>query len=96
MPRTIRGLKARLAAARLQVERERQCPGGNREEHDRVPVKITWEHKDCPETPRDFNVDGSQSTLLKELSIDVKEFPEVKSYVAIDNGDSLWSVWRLT
>lgn len=61
----------------------------------RVPVKITWEHDDCPENPRDFDVEGSHGTLLKTLALDAVEFPEVKSYVAFDNGDS-WSVWRIS
>jgi hypothetical protein len=62
---------------------------------DRVPIDFTWEKGiKAPERPRDWNFEGSQAGLLRELTLDAQENPEIKRFIVQDDDDGLYSIWR--
>lgn len=52
---------------------------------------------DRPERPRDFDIDGGYTVLVRELEADSQEF-DCQSYTVMEHcderGGGLWSVWR--
>lgn len=57
-----------------------------------VRVREIW--RDAPERGRDFDVEGSWTTLLRELRLDSKEF-NCQSYTVLNDGSGLFAVWRM-
>lgn len=62
---------------------------------DRVPIYFTWQRGVAvPERSRDWNFDGTQAGLLRELTADARENTEIKSFIVQDDGEGLYSIWR--
>jgi len=61
--------------------------------HATITVKETWDNRECPDTTRDFDFEGSIESLWACLLVDAEEYGCTR-YIVLNTGDSPFAIWR--